>query len=903
MAFKAFHTTPWRRGVTLIGEPDYLPDDSLRTGFNVRLDRMLGAISSRPGWTQRTTAALGASITYVSRLVTNAGTFSYAQAGSVLSRLTSGWISPGTITTTNQVVSDANSPDGNGTVWKYFVNGTVAVKDNAVAPSPMGIAPATALGITTSLAADLTTVIDPMDNASSWTGTNLSAGPANDTTIFQEGTGSITFSVPANTFGVIDKMISVQIDTLAGGDPLVKQDDYIHLWLRCDLPQQLHYVQIDIDIDAGTASLANAFKKNYYHVRLGSSTDLGQGAHAWNQLQIRKSRFARFGTDTSRSWATVVAVRIGVLTTSVGTVVIYVDDLKLRGGVGLEGDISYTTTYKNSATGGRGNPVMDSNEIVQFTPPLRTNRQRITINTTNIRQGGANHPGDAQITHWMLWRKGGTFPDPVLVTEVLDTTASPTIDNFSDATLALAPKTLETDNDLPPTGGTRMLFGPGSGGHLFMIVDGYRLYFSKGYERLENRVENWGRNNFAIIGDGSAKAVTGVALGSRVVVWTTERTYNVLGVGQDTFIPLPVEGSHGCVSQWGATSGDNAMYFVSQDGIYGDISGRQFKLTSSIDPFFQGQTIDGQVGWNRNYTSLVALEFLNESTGSALVMIYPEGSSTIPNAFLVLKPNLENGQLTECFFGGSIRTHLQALFFDSLNRELLAGGLDGHVYRIENPEAYADHDTSITIRARTKSFDLGAPQHYKYITSVGAEGNTAGANIGLTAFYDRNGIREDLGQINTGSETGQTILQPALAEVGRRDISLELTGILTTRLAITKLFFMYEPQPELEHFVDSGIIAFDFIQQLKRWEIDIYLPTEAQITVYIAGIIIYQSLLPPTIGRQSFAYALPPGLRGRLWRITLTTEAEPMRCYRISGFFKQLGTDQAYTARVVFQGI
>jgi hypothetical protein len=364
-----------------------------------------------------------------------------------------------------------------------------------------------------------------------------------------------------------------------------------------------------------------------------------------------------------------------------------------------------------------------------------------------------------------------------------------------------------------------------------------------------------------------------------------------------------MDGSHGCVGQHAVTSGDGAIYFVSQDGIYADLGGRQIKLTGAIDPFFQGQTVDGQRGWQPSASHLVHLEFLNEATGSALVMLYADTNGSALNAFLVLKPNRENGQLTECFFSNSLHTNLSALYVDPTNRVLLSGAGDGRVYRIEDPETYTDDGTAIPITVRTKSFDLGQPQHSKYVSSVVVEGQTNSQNLSIMATYDRGASTQPLGTMNTDTAIAQATVFSPTPTTARHDIAIELTGNTTLRWAISRLGFLFEPQPELHTFLDSGLLPFEFVQQLKRFEVDVDLPSNATVTVYGDGVQVYQNVLPLTVGRQHKPYPLPPGLRGRTWRVTVQSTGLAFRCYQWSGFFKQLGTDQAYTERVMIQGV
>lgn len=898
MPFTPFRITRWTRGSTLISEPDLIPDESLRLAINVRLDRTLGTIEVRPGWTLRTAAALGASVSYLSRLFTSAATYGYAQASTTLYRLTSAWSTPTAIATPGSaVISDANSPDGNGNLLKYFVNGSVAVKDSGTVTTTMGIAPPTAAPLSAALATDLTTTIDAMDVAASWTGANLSAGPTDDTTQYQENGNSVTFSIAASTFGSIAQFLgtTVNLDTLTGGDATVKNDDYIHLWVRVDRPERLTFMQIDVDIDSTSTGVADCFRHNYYTVRLGAQVTLSQGINAWTKVQVRKNAFARIGSDSTRSWANARGFRIGFLTNTQGVAVINVDDFKLRGGVGMEGDIEYTVTYRNAVTGARGNPPKAADGVVLYTTAVTTNRQRINLTTTNVIQGGANHPGDAQIDTLMIWRRGSAFDTAVLVDEIADTTASPYLDNNSDSTLVLTNIVLETDNDMPPTGTTRVLFGPDATGHFFMIVDGYRLYISKGYENRDNRVENWPALGFAIVGDGSARAVAGAANSTQIRVWTTERTYNVVGVGQDFFLPVVVEGSRGAVGQFAVASGDGVFFFVSQDGIYADVGGQQSKLTSAIDPFFQGLTVDGFVGLGTP-PATTRLAFLHQPKGSLLVMTHASG-------YLVLKPNLQNAQLTECFFCTSDLANLSTLYTDTQNLALLAGASSGNIYKIEDEATYSDAGTPILMTARTKSYDLGQPQHGKFIASTECEGQTNSQPLTLTAYYDRATLSEVLGTVRTSTEVSLVQHATANPETSRRDIALALTGYTTQRVAITRLGCVFEPQPEPRLFLDSGNISFDFVQQLKRLEIDLTSSEVGTLVVYADSVQVCSGSFLTQVKRGNIPYALPAGLRGRIWRITLQVPTTPFLCYRLSGFFKQLGTDQQYAERVLIQGV
>ncbi len=912
--FSPFHINRWLRGTTLVGLPDSIPDDSMRRGNNVRVDRTLGVIEARPGWTIVNTTTLVAAVLWLSKLVVSAAsTFCYRQstAGN-LSREDSTFqvLDAAIAVPTDEILSDANSPDGNGHPLKYFVNSVIAIKDNGTTATTMGIAPPTAAPTTAALATDLSTQIDTFEagGAATWTGSALAAGPTDEAGNYQQGVGSMYFQIAASTFGSVSKDEGViDLDLLTGGDPLVKNDDYIFLWVLVDSPQNLTYIQVDIDIDSATTGVADAFRHNYFSFRGSALTRLSGGTNEWTKLQMRKSEFARYGTDTARSFANARVFRIGFLTNSNGAANIYVDDFKLRGGVGIEGTISYTACYRNSTTMARGNPPKDSSGVVLYTTPLLVDRQRVNLTTTNVATGGANNPGDAQSDKLMIFRKGGIFTTAVLVDTINANAASPYLDDNSDETLVLTSIELETDNDVPATAtATRVVFGPDASGHLFMIVDGYKLFISKPYETLENRAENWPALGFALIGDGSVRAVAGLATTTQIRVWTSALSYNIVGVGQDTFLPVALDGTRGIVGKDAVAAGDSSIFFVSQDGIYEDLNGQQAKLTGSIDKFFQGITVDGQLGWSTAIADMAftRLAFLHEPTGSALVMAYID-STTATIQHLVLKPSLTTGKLTEVFFDvPATAIQIHSLFLDALNRQLLAGAADGNVYRIEDPSAYSDSGNAIQMVFREKSYDIGQPQRGKFISHFEIEGNTSGQDLTVTAYYDRGLSTEVLGTLNTTTDISRQQFPAASSTTSRKDVAVQIHGSVSARVMIARIGRYCEPQPEALTFWDSGNTSFDFIQQFKRMELDLNASATCTINVYLdgSGTAAYTATVPVLSGRQSRPFALTAGLQGRTFRVTISSTVAFIP-YHFTGYFKQLGVDQDYVQKVLVQGV
>lgn len=892
MTFAPAQLLQWFRGTVLVGLADRIPDGSFRLTHNIRIDRVLGAICNRPGWTLLGTPSSSA-LQWVSKLFGAGTDYGYAQDGTTLYRCTSNFGSPSSLSSPgSQVVSSANFVDGKGGIWKYIVNGTIAIKDNGTLSRLIGIAAPSAAPLSAVLAADLSTSIDTFEtSAASWTGANLASGPADDVATFVQGSGSMTFEVAASTLGSLTRTVGpLNLDTLTNGDNTVKDDDYIHIWVRVDRPERLDYMQLDLDLVAGTL-----FAADYYTITLPAATRLNLGRDVWNKVQVRKNEFQRSGT-AAVDWSAVRGVRMSFRTNNLGTVRIFVDDLKLRGGVGIEGEIAYTATYKNSVTGGRGNPPKNSDGAVLYTTPLLVDRQRVTVTLTNIDNPGSQI--DGQIDTIQIWRRGGNFSSAILVDEIADITGSFT-DNFSDSTLALVPTLLETDNDTPPTGSSRVIFGPDATGHLFMIVNGHRLYICKPFEADENRADNWPADGFALIGDGSQRAITGLCTDTETFVWTESQTYQVLGAGSETFLPQPIPDSREIVGQYACTAGAGRVAFVANDGIYEQRGIQQRKLTAAIDPFFNGQTIDGHPPLSRDPAAraTIQLAFYPDPQGDCFVMCYPETGQSTPNRSLMLKRNLETGEFTECFFDSSALTTLRALYLDTESNILIAGGGNGSVYQIEDYDVSTDNGTAIPIQARTKSLDFGQPGANKKLSQVEIEGDTNSAALTVTAYYNRAATSEALGTFQTTAATESDHLDTSNSQARFKDCAFDITGSISALTTIARLSPAYALTPQPAIFLDSDIMSFAEIQQLKWIDIDLFAPNaNVTVSVYVVNVLKDSRPIFAHAEQRGVRHYLPHSLKGYNFRVTLSSTA-PFELWNAVAFMKPLGGVHGYQPR------
>jgi hypothetical protein len=202
---------------------------------------------------------------------------------------------------------------------------------------------------------------------------------------------------------------------------------------------------------------------------------------------------------------------------------------------------------------------------------------------------------------------------------------------------------------------------------------------------------------------------------------------------------------------------------------------------------------------------------------------------------------------------------------------------------------------------------MGQPERGKYISHTEVEGNTTSQNLTVTAYYNRAATSEVLSTVfNTSTDTSVQQFPTASPTTARRDIALEISGNVQARVMISRMGRYCEPQPEALTFWDSGIVDFEFIQQLKRLQLDLLSSVSATLKIFLNGstTAIYTGTVSATTVRTSNPFYLTAGIQASSFRITiLSSTAATFIPYKFSGFFKPLGVDQDYVERVLLQGI
>lgn len=214
------------------------------------------------------------------------------------------------------------------------------------------------------------------------------------TFIKQEGTAAWSFEVPKDSTGYIDMPLNMDLTKFDDGSTS-PEEDWIAVGIRFDRPRRIESLQFIFTIGAsnGAGSLRrevvvedhvsrdlsvrpkgiaevlgvkddeNVFiASNAPEVKfkLAALEKLGkvkvsQIEDTWLTLLLPKTSFVKDSDTANLGWSSIVGLRIAARTNQRGKAILYVDNIRLVGGVGMQGDYQYHFTFQNSVTGSRSN--------------------------------------------------------------------------------------------------------------------------------------------------------------------------------------------------------------------------------------------------------------------------------------------------------------------------------------------------------------------------------------------------------------------------------------------------------------------------------------------------------------------------------------------------------------------
>lgn len=574
--------------------------------------------------------------------------------------------------------------------------------------------------------------------------------------------------------------------------------------------------------------------------------------------------FRRIGTDTTKSWANVKALRITVRITR--PTYVWFDEWTIFGGVSasIEGEVYYRVTYDTDA-GHESNPS-------PLSTALKVSRQGVSLTAIPV-------SADSQVTRRHIYRGGGTLGGFYRV-HTLNNNSTTTWTDAVDDDGATNGLLLELDHDPPPA--ARGLAGPFFGRLVAFNTNDFpnRFWWSH-----INRPQHFPATSWNDVGERNA-AIVAVTQHGRILVFYKTDSVHILAGDPDVNGQLeeadPTVGALGPLAV--ANAGD-VDYFAGPDGIYEFNMNRARLISQAIDPIFRGETTS--VG-----PSVSILPISTDPTARSRTVVtyargfvrvsYAEAGSAYPSAELVY--HVESGQWSQNRYnladGG-----WRSMLYDPNVDELYGGQRNGIYYRLD--DQLTDGGSPRNVRWQSGYHDQGDPDRLKVYEDLALEYDTGGANVTLKAFFDNGASELTLGTLAANGRT--RVVWPIAAGLGRqaRNMAIRTEGAISTAYGLYDATLHYYTMPRKARAWDSGLVDLGDRRANRLWAI------EADVQVTGAGSIayaIYSDIPTRTVtsretGSKAFSgagrhrlFILPaaPGITGSLFRFVLTSSAEFM---------------------------
>lgn len=280
---------------------------------------------------------------------------------------------------------------------------------------------------------------------------------------------------------------------------------------------------------------------------------------------------------------------------------------------------------------------------------------------------------------------------------------------------ALGTEASWVNHDRPPLG--NVVLGPNFNGICFILKDNNLHYC------LPNQPEYWPSEYYIEVSAPQNPLKAGAFLDGVLYLANAMEIYQISGSGAGTFFPLPMSAQTGTVNAncFVAVKGQG-IYHLGTDGIYLYSGGKDLLISrGNLDAIFRGENAGNIPGLNRTDISNCWMITYH----GRLYIGYPGGTSEYPDNVIVL--DLQTQKLVHHIYAATFQT----VGIDNLNTRLLAGDIDGYVWKWEDVDSLDDEGTDISWQIQTADFNQLRkyfPRYAKYDVKVGT-GATANGYI------------------------------------------------------------------------------------------------------------------------------------------------------------------------------
>lgn len=454
-----------------------------------------------------------------------------------------------------------------------------------------------------------------------------------------EGTASLRFKASKDKMTRLDKLIVTDL-TVFDPSGTSADEDYIELYLAFNRPKHIKNMELVFYVGAGAPTFddesdtysreltfqivrgkkkkklrgsGDFFRKkdieqairdgridkiDFSMAEFVAEDKIGVTRRTWTRVTIPKASFTANGNagTSGKTWANVQAVRISVECNKQGGSRVWLDRMRIIGGVGMQGDYNYMFTFRNSTTGTRSNPfpkTTDTNGDEIYNPVVIRNIER-----TGVDLSGLPTSSDTQVDKLEIWRTVGNGTLFFLAAVINEGTTTyndqvadyPGMFSGGGGTLFLQPEELPDDNDRPndtlqdavqfldrmwlcrPTSSDKSLFN--------------RAFYSPS-GRLEAVA------NYVPVGGTDEATQKFVVWNDTLWLLTTKGLYRLLNT-DEPFVFVPVLGAPGTPFPFTVQATPFGIIYQARDG-YRRFDGNEVEMLGedALAPVFRGGTSDG----------------------------------------------------------------------------------------------------------------------------------------------------------------------------------------------------------------------------------------------------------------------------------------------------------------------
>lgn len=746
---KPFEVNDWSEGLVLVRPADRPLAGSLLQAQNLNGDRV--NICSRAGMDGVGYSFSGPVLSLGRR--SSGGVSRYAQVGGDVHK------DGGGTAYASGFAADWPISYVNAGGYMYMCNPGAQKRDNGTVYDWLPTAPAGAPALAKLSRVSVTCVDFSAGPDQTWQRIDNATGASGASSDITYGTGSpgsyMQIAVPDDQ--LFQSILNFTPDRNYRIDGLEAAGDVFRLAISISDPSTVEY--IDIAMGAGFVDPDN----NYFSVRVGAEKlqQIAAGSE-WFSLEIQRSAdpgladpplaFSRQGSSPTQSWNTISSIAVAVKASA--AVQVRLADWTVYGGISapLDGEYSYFFTYEDSS--GTESPAGPTSSLRTERHPLQVTR--VAPPSWVVRQHVYRFGGTQQAVY-RVW----TFTDAslVFVDQVGEDTAAGNV-VWTNSTVAA------------PAG----MNGCALGNSQILVYGGTipnRAILSKA-----GAYSSFPPSNEALIGDDD----------EQILYARFQQGSWKLAKARSFWCVDSWPGGVRCTSTRGivgpraiAHGGGSVDYFISHDGVYaGTLDGDGKKLSTALDPIFLGDDVDlgttTAQGMNRDasarFTSWLVF------TGDRIIVGYPAGSSSTPNAVLVYH------MASDRWVSLQAPTAIRCGLWEGTDGEVLFGGEDGRV--LSDRIGGDDDGTAIEWIAQTPFYDLGDPDTEKLVNLITIRHNQRGGTATVKILVDDGAAEYAVGTLSgsewttqrwaIGTPGGATALEKAFAQ-GRRNISFLFEGM------------------------------------------------------------------------------------------------------------------------------